>query len=82
MKSNLPVQMRKSATSVDYSTLRLTDSIGINSPITALTIDTNETAPLIARYQATVGSGLTQFRYLFTSADNSASAFIGFSAEL
>ena len=77
-----PTTMRTNATSVDFSGVRLTDLISVSAAVTALVITTNESSPEISKIQATVGSGLTQFRPTFLSADLSSSGYIGFSAEL
>jgi hypothetical protein len=79
---NLPVQMRTTPTSVDFSTLRLTDLIGINSPVNSLTLTTSESSPLIAKVIPVIGAALTQYRPTYLSAYNSATGYIGFSAEL
>jgi len=79
---NLPVQMRTTPTSVDFSTLRLTDLIGINSPLNSLTLTTSESSPLIAKVIPVIGAALTQYRPTYLSAYNSATGYIGFSAEL
>jgi len=79
---NLPVQMRTTPTSVDYSTLRLTDLIAINSPVNSLTLTTSESSPLIGKVVAVITAALTQYRPTYLSAYNSATGYIGFSAEL
>jgi hypothetical protein len=77
-----PVTMRVVPTSIDYSTVRLTDLTAIDSVVTNLTITTSESSPEITKLVATVGSGLTQYRPTFLTASASATAYIGFSAEL
>jgi hypothetical protein len=74
-----PVPMRATPTSIDFSTLGLSDGV-------TLTAATNVTAdilsPVASSLLVTVASGLTQFRaYKFLS-NNSASAYFGLSAEL
>jgi hypothetical protein len=75
-----PVTMRVAPTSVDFSTLRLQEfTAGI--AVTAVGLDGGSTATN-AVLSANVASGLVQFRNYVLSANNSSSAFIGFSAEL
>jgi hypothetical protein len=79
----MPTTMRIAPTAVDYSTLRLTDRIGINSPITSLTFNASDTTKIIAAmYVGASGAGLTANRPIFMTAANSTSAYIGFTAEL
>jgi hypothetical protein len=75
-----PVQMRIAPTSVDFSTLRFTDYVG-GFTITALTLDTSGTGRNLQMVTGTT-TGLTQYRPYVLSANNSTSAYIGFSAEL
>jgi hypothetical protein len=77
------VPMRVAPTSVDYptiSTLRLADAFTASS-ITGLTLDGDQTASLIA-IVGTGASGLTAYRPTYIQANNSTSAYLGFSAEL
>ena len=79
---NLPVTMRALASSVDFSTLRLTDGVN-NITVTALTLTSgNVTTTQTVSVDATVASGLTQFRPYILQNGNSTAGFIGFSAEL
>jgi hypothetical protein len=78
----LPVTMRVQPTSVDFSTLRLSDGVAANPTITSLTIQTDTSHNQTMSVTATVASGLTDFRNYYLYANNSTSAFIGFSAEL
>jgi hypothetical protein len=77
-----PVTMRVVPTSVDFSTLRLTDFYVTDAAVTALTITTADSGPEITKLSATVGSGLTQNRPTFLTNSNSATAYLGLSAEL
>jgi hypothetical protein len=81
MGFSTPVTMRVTPTSVDYTTLRLHDTV---SSYTVTSIGLN--GALNNAFQPTtdvqVSSGLTQYRTYYTSANNSTSAYIGFSAEL
>lgn len=76
---NNPVPMRVSPTSIDFSTLGVSDT-------TTLTAVTNVTAdilsPIVSNLNITVASGLTQYRTYRLLANNSTSAYLGFSAEL
>jgi len=78
----LPVQMRVLPSSMDYSTLRLSDGGGFNSSITSLSIQSDTSHTLCMSVTAGVSSGLTYGQYYYIYGDNSASAYIGFSAEL
>jgi hypothetical protein len=75
------VSMRIAPTVVDYSTLRLADGVGAWT-ITAVAIDTNLISADYGFINCTVASGLTQYRPLFIQSNASASAYLGFSAEL
>jgi hypothetical protein len=78
----LPVTMRVQPTSVDFSTLRLSDGVAANPTVTALTIQSDTSHNQTMTVTAVVASGLTDFRNYYLYANNSTSAFIGFSAEL
>jgi hypothetical protein len=77
--NKFPVQLRGSISAVDFSTLALWDGVTV-TPVTtvALTYNTINSGQV----DATVASGLTQYRPYRIIANNSTSAFIGFSAEL
>ena len=75
-----PVEMRVVPTSVDYSTLKLSDgATGI--AITALTIGA-ECNTISFKLNVTVASGLTAYRPYDIAANSSTAAYLGFSAEL
>jgi hypothetical protein len=74
-----PVTMRVNPTAIDYSTVATYDGVSITA-VTALTI--GFAAPTGQNLFATVASGLTQYRGYSLIAQNSASAYIGLSAEL
>jgi hypothetical protein len=79
--TQMPVQMRVSPTSIDYSTLATYDvGGGVISAVTALALDT--ASPLISQINATVASGLTQFRPYQLMNNNSSSGYLAFNAEL
>jgi hypothetical protein len=73
--------MRANPTSLDYSTTALYSSSAITA-VTNLVIDVNAISKNSARLNATVASGLTVDRPYYLLANNSTSAFVGFSAEL
>ena len=78
---NLPVTMRTAPTSVDSSTLLLYDLVNLVTP-TSVTLTSVGQSLNVGTVDVAVASGLTQFRpYLLTN-NNSASGYIGFSAEL
>jgi hypothetical protein len=76
-----PVYMRTSPTSVDFSTLILYDGVTTYT-CTTCAIDTSQTSPKVQSLIPEVASGLTQYRPYILMANNSTSAYIGFSAEL
>ena len=77
---NNPVPMRAAPTSMDYSTLKVSDAYSLNIAITSMSIDA------AGRYGSyfgyVVASGLSTFRPYFLQSNNSTSAYLGFSAEL
>jgi hypothetical protein len=77
-----PVQMRVKPTSLDFSTLASVQNYSLGAvAVTALAINTN--SPTQASLVATVGSSvLLAGTSYFLTANNSTSAYIGFSAEL
>jgi hypothetical protein len=76
----LPVTMRTKPASIDYSTLGLAEGGAAIIALTALALEyhTNQQGALLA----TVASGLTANRPMYLFTNNSATAFLGFSAEL
>lgn len=75
------VPMRIAPTALDYSTLAITNDDGNVYSVSSATLD-NTTTSNIASIAANTGSTITQYRPYFIGANNSASAYIGFSAEL
>jgi hypothetical protein len=75
-----PVPMRVGPTSVEFSTLGVYNSTGSPVAITGLAL--NYAAPLTNNLAATGASGLTAGNATILSAQNSTSAYLGFSAEL
>jgi hypothetical protein len=76
-----PVPMRVAPTSLDFSTLTAQDQAGSIYAMSALSIDTATVTPFGTSVNSTV-SGATAGRYGRVLANNSTSAFLGFSAEL
>lgn len=75
----LPVTMRTSPASVDFSTLRLNDTAVANAATNVtLSGDTSAQTALVN----VTGTGLTTYRYNVLQNNNSTSGYIGFSAEL
>jgi hypothetical protein len=74
-----PVTMRTNPSAIDYSTVAVYDTVAITA-LTALTI--GYAASTTQMLNATVASGLTQYRGYSLIANNSSSAYIGLSAEL
>jgi len=79
--TRLPVTMRTIPTSVDFSTLQLADGTNLYT-VTGCVIDPNTSTADYVSCGFTVASGLTQYRPYVARANNSANAFLGFSAEL
>jgi hypothetical protein len=76
---NNPVPMRATPSSLDYSTIGVNDG----ATLTAVTsVSADLLSPIINQINATVASGLTQFRPMRILANNSTSAYLGFNAEL
>ena len=80
MYVSLPQTMRVQPSAADFSTLALTDQI-TGFTFTTLTLG-NQNGKDIAQFSLGGLSGLTQYRSYFIGANNSTSAYIGFSAEL
>ena len=77
-----PVPLRTGTTAVEYSTLRLNDGVA-SQPITALTLGLSPSSSSAILLDATIGTpDLTTYRPYFLQANASATAYIGFSAEL
>jgi len=74
------VQMRVPPTSLDYSLVGLAD--GVNSVITPDSLSLNAAGVNITTVQGQATGLLTQMRSYFLLANNSTSAYLGFSAEL
>jgi hypothetical protein len=74
-----PVTMRTNPSAIDFSTLALTDYNG-NNAITTAVFGTN--SPNMAAVTVGGTSGLTTYRPYALRANNSTSAYIGFTAEL
>jgi hypothetical protein len=77
----LPVQMRATPTSIDFSTLRLTD-LTSEFPVTSVTLSASSSPSFVQGDFGASGAGLTAQRSYYLSGRNSAAAFVGFSAEL
>ena len=75
-----PVTFRVAPTSVDYANLSIQDGAGGNVTFTTLT--NSGAAKDTQLIQASGATGLTQYRPYFINANNSTSAYLGFSAEL
>ena len=78
----LPVTMRIAPTSVDFANLQVTDVVNI-IVVTNLTLTSAlVTSATYVQVDATVASGITQFRPYYIRNNNNTSGFIGFSAEI
>jgi hypothetical protein len=78
--TTFPVTMRVTPTSLDYSTVAVYDGVSTIVP-SALTISTTSISPYVGLLTAAV-TGATQFRPYNLIAYNSATAYVGYSAEL
>lgn len=76
-----PVAMRVVPTSVDYSNLAVFDT-GTYPAVTSVTLQSNQSSPQKISIAVNVASGLTQYRPVFLISNNSATGYLGFSAEL
>jgi hypothetical protein len=79
MQVIMPVQMRVTPTSVDYSTVALADGINANVVVTSIVLDSPSSD--LPNIYCDVAAGLTASRS-YASVANSTSGYIGFSAEL
>jgi len=75
-----PVYMRVQPNALEYSTLMLYDGSGTNVTVTSAGL--SEVNNQSTRLTIGVASGLTQFRPYSLLANNSTSAYVGFSSEL
>jgi len=78
--TQFPVTMRVKPTSVDYSNLILSDSVGTVT-VTALTIDSNVTS-ISTGATSVSGTGQTQYRPMYLRQNSSSAGYIAFNAEL
>ena len=76
---NNPITMRVAPTTIDFSTLAVSDTSTVTA-VTNLTADI--LSPVVSTVTASVASGITAYRPYRLLANNSTSAYIGFSAEL
>jgi hypothetical protein len=76
----LPVIMRIAPTSVDYSTLGITDAANYQLALTALTMP--YASPSSVALQANTAASQTALRTALLTNQNSTAGFLGFSAEL
>jgi len=77
----LPVSMRIPPLVLEFANLQLADGSNLYT-VTSASLDNNTTSNDIAAAGYNVASGLTQYRPYVARGNNSASAYIGFSAEL
>ena len=78
---SFPVTMRTQPSTIDFSTIRLTD-LATGFAITAVAYDGAFGNPNNGSIALTVASGLTAAKLYYITGNNSASAYLGFSAEL
>jgi hypothetical protein len=77
---SLPVAMRVKPTAVEYFNLQVTFAGVSSAAVTNLIIDAASSNQFVT-FQATVASGLTQFRPYFIGNNNNAAGYLGLSAE-
>jgi hypothetical protein len=79
--TNLPVELRSYPSSVDFGGTLVVNATGSTQTITGVALQ-DRTSNKILSCTFTVSSGLTANQYSFVRAENSSTAFLGFSAEL
>jgi hypothetical protein len=77
---NFPVTMRINPTTIEYSTLAITDGYAYTLAVTNLVVSNSSVGT--AALTATVASGATTTRPAFLANNNSTSGYLGFTAEL
>ena len=77
----VPVTMRTTPTSVDFSSLRLNDVASAYTNVSAVTLDSNYNSPAMP-YANFTTSGAIAYRWCRLGQNNSSSAYLAFSAEL
>ena len=77
----LPVKMRVIPSSVDYSTIALSDITNAVVSVAAMSLS-GTTTPSVAALTPSVASGLTQYRPYRLQTNNSTSGYVAFNAEL
>jgi hypothetical protein len=78
----LPVQMRTAPSSMDFSaSIDFIDVQSTTLAATSLSLQSGETSANVAKYNMTISGG-TQYRTGIVRASNSATSYVGFSAEL
>ena len=75
-----PVSMRIAPTSIDFSTIAVTNAIALNSAVTGTAL--SQASSQTASVYTSGSSGLTADRVYFLANNNSTSGYVGFSAEL
>jgi hypothetical protein len=78
---NNPIQLRTSASSVDFSNLTTYD-FGTNRAVTNITLSADQQTPNCTSLTISIASGGTQYRPFQLTNDNNANGYIGISAEL
>jgi hypothetical protein len=76
-----PVTMRVAPTSIDYSTVGIGNSFNLLTAVTPA-LQTNTQSPYAGAVKCTGGSGLTAGSAYYLTANNSATAYLAFNAEL
>lgn len=76
-----PVPMRTAASSVDFSTLQVNDGVTITA-VSSVNLVAARSNSRITSTDCVTAGGLTATRFYMIGANNNASAYIGFSAEL
>jgi hypothetical protein len=77
----VPVTMRTTPTSVDFSSLRLNDVASAYTNVSAVTLDSNYNSPAMP-YANFTTSGAIAYRWCRLGQNNSSTAYLAFSAEL
>jgi hypothetical protein len=77
----LPVTMRVTPTSIDYSNVGVTDGAAVYAA-SSLALTGNQNNAKFAAFSLQFASGVTQFRYYYIVSNNNSAGYLGFSAEL
>ena len=78
----LPVQMRTTPSSLEYSTLAVQDIVGAPIAVSSVSIFASNSGSKIVQIACVTAGGITSYRPYCALTNNSTSGYLGFSAEL